>query len=373
MPDFDIVPKNTPIQKDLNSNNAGSAAEYARPDFSGAGIIGDFKRKINDCHRADLPQSKQGTPEYKMRSLFVDNKDEVIGQITAYDALVLARQYRTFTHSFFVAGRCARIRRTDRAGTIITRAMELDTEEGARHFCEFLWRYSHAALEEQGFDTAHAEASAAEEQAFKNVISDNISLQYNKATLDSLPQEEASALLDEHYKEGFVSKMNVYGKSRHAEGQGKLSEGEADGNHRVPVQVLVSKPVKMPEFSDGRATRAYWIVYRIDRDGPWSPGMLKDCWRIKTATTEGAKYEELLEEGKCQHPNIPTLLAHSDMIIQDEDGPDPEDEEIRVMWEWEKSCSKCECALYSFSIWFLIFFQIKELSRKISETIPGRA
>lgn len=337
-PDAGIVKKEFVDLNDVPSAKSKSGKNSARANFLNTSIIIEVKQHDPYCD----PQSEPGTPEYKKHSLFVESQEQALGQITAYDALILAQQYRTCCFSILVVGTRARIRRTDRAGTIVTRAMDLDTEEGAKHFGEFLWRFCHASLEEQGFDLAHAQASDEEDLAFKDVISENISLQFNKG------QEEVSALLKRHYKKGCVSKMNVYGKIRRGEGQSEIQAGNANGIYREPIQVLVSIPIKVPESCCGRGTRVYWVAFWDSEAGVWSCAVLKDCWRSNASSIEGAAYQKLLDEGNQQHPNIPTLLAHSDMIVQEGDGSAIEDDEVRKMWEWEKMCNKCENDVYSF-------------------------
>lgn len=94
------------------------------------------------------------------------DKQLALGQPIAYGSFILGCQYRTFCYGLLVCGEEARILRFDRTGCVVTRAMNIQEEEGARNLFEFFWRFNHATPAQRGFDLSVAGVTAAEEEAF---------------------------------------------------------------------------------------------------------------------------------------------------------------------------------------------------------------
>lgn len=239
-------------------------------------------------------------------------KARVLGQVISYASLNLSHQHRTFSYAILIVGHNARILRFDRSGSLVTRAMNLLSKKGAKHFCEFIWRFNMASLARRGFDLSHVAATEEEEEAFKRVVKRNIEIQKYNGTQEATEEE-----IKEYYEPGCVSKSKVY--------------SERD---KQMQEHLTSIPVSFPENFHGRSTHPHWSA-KEGGEGVWEPGFLKNTWRTEAEglASEGENYRAI--EGT---PNVPTVYGHGDVRIPDE--------HLASAYPGEEECRVCE--LYGF-------------------------
>lgn len=328
-------------QKHSDTTKAGGSKPDAQFERDNNGVVfekdasanfkGDFWlewSRRTDCYD-DPPEDKMEDVAFMKEHTFHKTSDDAVqklGQLTCYDAYYLARQFRTLLYSIFVVGTHARVRRTDRAGTLVTRAVDISTEAGAEMFCEFLWRMGHASAAQLGHDLSHIQASAEQEEEFKRVITENYKLQ-NMDGSDETPSDDQ---LDEHYVKKKVTNMRVYCK-KVPELDGPRSRGG-----QKAMDVLICRPLRAPENGHGRGTRPYWCAVWDDVKKCWRPAMLKDCWRpeAKGLSPEGSNLETVVKAAGSKCTNVPTLFGHGDVKVPEGfKGP---------TWPEERDSNQCE-------------------------------
>ncbi|KAH9889369.1 hypothetical protein C8Q73DRAFT_793572 [Cubamyces lactineus] len=223
---------------------------------------------------------------------------EYLGQNVAYATECLSRQHRRFVFSVFVSGNRARLIRWDRAGVIVTKAINF--VDNPQLLCEFFWRFAHLSDEERGYDMSVEPASEEEETLFKDAIIAHIRTQ-----IDCSDSEVLARCLDTHYMPGFVSVVH-------------LPHHDAHSQSSSPRRLLVSRPVNSPLSFSGRSTRVYWAVDPnpgTNRKRASKVVLLKDTWRLKG---RGAEIEgnvlRMLREAKVR--NIPSVLCDGDVLIK---------------------------------------------------------
>lgn len=211
------------------------------------------------------------------------------GQSVGYASEVCARQHRTFCFSMMVIGSRIRIFRWDRAGVIVTKA--LNYKKCPKLLCEFLWRFHLANPIQRGFDPTVTVASRTEEDFFVKVIRNHVALQLGITNANS---KETDSGVAQHYEQGKVTKVEVYKK----------------GQPR-PDLYLVSVPLESPLSSAGECRRVYWAVKLDDRD-KGAVRLLLDVWRVGVtgAVDEAEVYVELGKEGV---DNVCGLVCHGDV------------------------------------------------------------
>ena len=97
-------------------------------------------------------------------------------QIAKYAAEIQIRQHRTHVWSFYFAGPWVRIQRWDRAGCIVSQA--LDLREDATDFINFLYRFARLDHEGLGYDNSAVLATPKEINMLKNYKSENGALEW---------------------------------------------------------------------------------------------------------------------------------------------------------------------------------------------------
>ncbi|KAH9939570.1 hypothetical protein B0H21DRAFT_698233 [Amylocystis lapponica] len=209
-----------------------------------------------------------------------DHAAEALGQNVAYAAEACARQHRTFYLSMSLAGTSLRFIRWDRAGAIVSESFDIRTQPEL--LCEFLWRFAHTSATGRGYDPTVEFAEEGDEDRFLEAISARVKIE------TGFEGKELEDAIDEHYKPGVVTAINV------VDGSGEHSE-----------LLLVSRPVVSPLSVAGRATRGYWAVTASN-----DIVFLKDTWRYLAIPTEGANIEDMEQAGVV---NIPQILIHGDV------------------------------------------------------------
>ncbi|KAH9939579.1 hypothetical protein B0H21DRAFT_831680 [Amylocystis lapponica] len=196
-----------------------------------------------------------------------DHAAEALGQNVAYAAEACARQHRTFYLSMSLAGTSLRFIRWDRAGAIVSESFDIRTQP------ELLWR---------GYDPTVEFAEEGDEDRFLEAISARVKIE------TGFEGKELEDAIDEHYKPGVVTAINV------VDGSGEHSE-----------LLLVSRPVVSPLSVAGRATRGYWAVTTLN-----DVVFLKDTWRYLAIPTEGANIEDMEQAGVFRRKRrCPTLQS----------------------------------------------------------------
>lgn len=195
-----------------------------------------------------------------------------LGQSIAYACEICLRQHRMFLFSFMVIGTRVRFFRWDRAGAIVTKSF--DYKCFPKMLCEFLWRFHCSNSTQRGFDPTVTTASTLEEELFRRLIREHISLQLD---IDDDNTVELDMHLKEHYEEGRVTKLEVY----------KAGECEPDF-------YLASVPQECPLSGAGEGTRTYWAV-KLTGNDEGVIRLLKDTWRVAVpgVASEGEIYDEI--------------------------------------------------------------------------------
>ncbi|KAI0663997.1 hypothetical protein C8Q70DRAFT_213515 [Cubamyces menziesii] len=283
----------------------------ATANMSFAATFIEVKRKRTDDLYHDPSDHDPDKGEYKFvlgsRSS-LDTKyaklKEYLGQNVAYATECLSRQHRRFCYSVSVSGNRARLMRWDRAGVVVTEA--IDFVDDPQLLCEFFWRFAHLSDEERGYDMSVEPASEEEETLFKDAITAHIRTQ-----IDCSDSEVLSRCLDTHYMPGFVSAVHLPHDAAHSQSSS-------------PRRLLVSRPVNSPLSFSGRCTRVYWAVDPTpdtNRKRNMKVVLLKDTWRLEG---RGAEIEgnvlRMLREAKVR--NIPSVLCDGDVLIKSTSGSD---------------------------------------------------
>jgi hypothetical protein len=234
---------------------SGSPDPSIKTDSSLAEIFIEFKWKISDDPFCNVDGDR--------RTFLRDTKkaDDTLGQITAYAAVQLAAQFRTHAYFVFILRDTARILRWDRAGTIVTEAIEYNKSP---HLAEFFRRYSKASAAMRGKDESVSDPTPSEERAAR----------------DALKLEPNVPLF-------------------------KLSIPNANGRASYFITCPPEPSLYTPP---GRATRGF-RAYDVTRR---RLVFLKDSWRIDLPDIlpEGQMYK-ILNDAKVKH--VPNCLASGDI------------------------------------------------------------
>ena len=233
----------------------------------------------------------------------------ILGEITAYAAAVMRDQYRTHCYILLVIGSNFRIVRWDRAGSIVTRAVDYKKSPDVLH--GFLWRYANASPTERGFDMSHVDATKQEKEQLRALVRKNVLLQYFGTDEDgigakSISSKEVEKKISMHYSEDRVAKLPVF-----------------DEMTGTVQHCVVSFPCSAPTDVVGNGTRGYWAARYSGETSEPELVFLKDTWRRVDVRKEGKRYEEIGavkakggQKGKPAkaHPvNVPTMLCHGDV------------------------------------------------------------
>uniref|UniRef100_A0A0W0F5P5 Fungal-type protein kinase domain-containing protein n=1 Tax=Moniliophthora roreri TaxID=221103 RepID=A0A0W0F5P5_MONRR len=189
---------------------------------------------------------------------------DVLAQLATYAGAQLASQPRTHCFSIHFTRHHVRLFRWDRSGAIVTRRVPFAEET---YLVDSLWRYSHAARQDQGYDPFVTEVGE----------DDGINVQNVRSALK----------LDEHAR---IWRFQVTSRD----------------NDRFFYGLLIPPRHPSPCIPTGRCTQGSPVV---DENGELA--YLKETWRgIKPhAKIEGEVYETL---HAASVSNIPTVIASGD-------------------------------------------------------------
>ena len=252
----------------------------------------------------------------------------ILGESAAYASAVMRTQYRTFCYIVLLFGNKFRIVRWDRAGAIVTRAV--DYRKKPKVLFEFLWRYKNAGPIDRGFDVSHVDATVEERECLRAVIRKNVLLQYFNTDEDGVEAQNISA--DElekkmamHYQEDRVAKIPIF--------------DEITGTVQ---HCLVSFPCKAPTNIIGSGTRGFWGAKWDAGTSQWKLVFVKDTWRDTDMEKEGDMYANIGavkgkdEKGKsagardetkptkARPANVPIVLCHGDVQTTEDGNGIPE-------------------------------------------------
>ncbi|KAH9922039.1 hypothetical protein B0H21DRAFT_766469, partial [Amylocystis lapponica] len=224
------------------------------------------------------------------------------GQIIQYASEIFLRQQRCFHFSVVILGTCARLIRWDRSGAIVSEKFDYKVEP--RKLAEFLWRFSHSSLEQQGDDIT-ATLVVPGSQDYKDM---------DKAAME---RAEDNAYVRQFFAHSLRVdgvecqwprwKMAVYDETERSGDDGNTSSDQASSGKAVRY-FLVGKPHFHTRGVSGRGTRGYVALDCDTKEFVY----LKDAWRVDL---DGIRKEGVvLQELNRNHVrNVPTLCCHGDV------------------------------------------------------------
>ncbi|TBU56976.1 hypothetical protein BD310DRAFT_1022212, partial [Dichomitus squalens] len=231
-----------------------------------------------------------------------DTRKESREQITGYAERIFSIQHRHALFMLLVIGRKFRITRWDRAGTVVTTA--IDYYEHPDALCEFLWRISHLSDERLGVDPTA-------------VRLDKLDFRYIRMDLAALIRQENEAIhLERNLSPGELEGYHSFRYVREAFAATIASEDYP----RFELQVvdagvtryfLVGRPVYTASGMAGRGTRGYIAHELATKRFFW----LKDSWRVsyENVNPEGLILQQLRA---ADITNVPTVACHGDVRNQ---------------------------------------------------------
>lgn len=218
-----------------------------------------------------------------------DKAKESLGQNIAYATEIFARQHRHSCFSVCLHGTSARLMRWDRAGAIVTRA--IDISSSPLGLCKFLWCFAHLTDTGRGYDLTVEAANEVESARFTQAIREHLRTQ-----CPGMVGEALNEAANDHIAEGVVSAMHVFG----------WNTSDWTGKHH---RCLVSRPIVYPLSPTGRATRGYWALdTSTDR-----VVFLKDTWRYEKEITGGVEGLVVQKLNESEVVNVPPLVYHGDV------------------------------------------------------------
>ncbi|KAK7688021.1 hypothetical protein QCA50_008391 [Cerrena zonata] len=196
----------------------------------------------------------------------------------------MTRQQRTHIFSVVIFGHYARFLRWDRAGCIVTIAVDLMRWPLA--MANFLWRYSRLCSAARGFDPTATDATFREASTLKRTVRHFI--QNSSRNTDHL----RPSLTDDDYP--------VY----------RIEVTALDG---TKLKLIIGKPIHAYTHAAGRATRVYLAYLTSER----RLVILKDLWSAdnRIYMPEGKMYKHLLRHNV---PHLPKVLAAGGVEVEDE-------------------------------------------------------
>ena len=252
-----------PVEEDTPAKKKTSPT-----DFSRIALLWEFKPPNKPDPFAD--PSPTATTEQRLEHNFLSGGEdgmETRGQVMALITELSKRQHRTHCFLVLVCDPVFRILRADRAGIIVTEA--IDFRQQSQTLVEFLYRFSEVSDIQRGLDPTVRLATSEELRRSREPLS--------KWT----PPDR--------YQRDFVT-IEVYNK---------------DGQVR---QVVACGALTVPDSPTGRATRAY-PVYDLEDD---VVRFLKDTWRADIEDME--KESDILaylNDTGVEH--VPKLTAGDDI------------------------------------------------------------
>ncbi|KAI0767090.1 hypothetical protein C8Q74DRAFT_1204009 [Fomes fomentarius] len=232
----------------------------------------------------------ESAPDYQPAAL---KRQEVLGQLQSYAALIFDKQHRTHHFSIIFFGTMARIIRWDRSGIIFTE--KFNYKQNSALLGRFLWRFARLSRDKRGHDPTAV-------PVLKDSDEYNLMVHRAKTPREVKVAEGVTAVVGEHARHLFESSLDKNST------WWKLKIGDR--------YFLVGAPHFIASGLAGRATRGY---VAIDLKADYGPFVyLKDCWRVAHdhIQREGDILEYLNDAKTGKVPNIPTLVCHDDIEEQ---------------------------------------------------------
>ncbi|KAI0767096.1 hypothetical protein C8Q74DRAFT_1369944 [Fomes fomentarius] len=232
----------------------------------------------------------ESAPDYQPAAL---KRQEVLGQLQSYAALIFDKQHRTHHFSIIFFGTMARIIRWDRSGIIFTE--KFNYKQNSALLGRFLWRFARLSRDKRGHDPTAV-------PVLKDSDEYNLMVHRAKTPREVKVVEGVTAVVGEHARHLFESSLDKNST------WWKLKIGDRE--------FLVGAPHFIDSGLAGRATRGY---VAIDLKADYGPFVyLKDCWRVAHdhIQREGNILEYLNDAKTGKVPNIPTLVCHDDIEEQ---------------------------------------------------------
>ncbi len=228
----------------------------------------------------------------------------VRAQVIGYAELLFAVQQRTALFMFLIVGRKFRVLRWDRAGTIVTRA--IDYYENWELMCDILWRISQLTPAQMGFDESATRLYpdnglwSAMDAAAEPHPDDVDEAERELAADDQMDDMPTFTYVRSLFRESLVPQWPRY----------CLNVPDGDRTR----QFLVCKPTFRTDGMAGRGTRGYVALDCGTRRFVW----LKDAWRAHYlfVDKEGDVLAQLNDEHNAV-PHVPTLVCHGDIAGQE--------------------------------------------------------
>lgn len=238
-----------------------------------------------------------------------DSGDKALGQVGEYVAKLFRRQHRTHVFTLYVFKGQARVIRSDRAGSIVSTAIDFEEDPSLLH--KVIWRYASMTQAQRGFDPSVVRATKEEIEAMKSCPTRNeAAMTYRSAALDKpgwlvykikmrrtdlIEQQGMCPIADEYYDPDEPS-----------------APDDATLDSDEPC-FIVGRHHSATDSPTGRGMRGY-VAYDVSHR---RLVFLKDYWRprIESSPYEGEVLRSLRSSG-VQH--VPTPLAAG--VVRDEAG-----------------------------------------------------
>ena len=227
-----------------------------------------------------------------------DKSTENRGQMFAYIAQLLERQFRLFAFAIGIYGNYARFFRFDHSCVVVSE--RFDIHENARMLAEFFFRYSASNPQQRGFDPTITPATNPEKTLFRSHIQ-NYLKRVQQERLREHPQ--VRGLGDGYFPISRVQVNDTDGKlhwylicrpdspTLNVIPCGRFTRGF----FAVPVSPPAILTNEKPPVLVGQKGKFYW---------------LKDCWRPAIFESEYEIYTDLKAHDV---PNIPEVICGGDV------------------------------------------------------------
>ncbi|KAH9835422.1 uncharacterized protein C8Q71DRAFT_710121, partial [Rhodofomes roseus] len=238
-----------------------------------------------------------------------DSGGNALGQVGEYVAKLFRRQHRLHVFTLYVFKGQARVIRSDRAGFIVSTAIDFEKDPSLLH--KIIWRYACLTQAQRGYDPSVVRATQEEINAMRSCPTSNDAVKtYRSAALDKpgwlvykikmrrkdlIDQQEMQPIADDFYEPDEPNAPN---------------DAAATSNE---LCFIVGRHLSATDSPTGRGMRGY-VAYDVSHR---RLVFLKDYWRprIESSPYEG-KVLHSLRKGGVRY--VPTPLAAG--LVQDELG-----------------------------------------------------
>ncbi|KAH9835412.1 uncharacterized protein C8Q71DRAFT_118720 [Rhodofomes roseus] len=289
---------------DGGEDGGGDAEDLDGPQESAA--VDKGKGRSTDDGDPPKPKPK---PKPKPFIRTGDSGDNALGQVGEYVAKLFRRQHRLHVFTLYVFKGQARVIRSDRAGSIVSTAIDFEKDPSLLH--KIIWRYACLTQAQRGFDPSVVRATQEEINAMRSCPTSNDAAKtYRSAALDKpgwlvykitmrrtdlINQREMQPIADEYYEPDEPKAPN---------------DAAATSNE---LCFIVGRHLSATDSPTGRGMRGY-VAYDVSHR---RLVFLKDYWRpcIESSLYEGEVLHSLRKGGVRY---VPTPLAAG--VVQDEAG-----------------------------------------------------